>query len=435
MKRLPVRAAAALSLALSFAYAYAVPASSVAVSPAIAESLKPYASASKNCLVALGRAEALASEGKWKSAFMAVDDFDKSNADPFALAMKTSLALRGFVRSETFRSFGLVDLEEGQEIESLRDGEGDYEESPFDPPALADAQAAKGIAAPGILSRVLGDYYYEVLARFSGKWAMSDQDILAKIAALYAKAASAGSYDGTSLMKQAESLVHMNRGEDADAIYRQAVALEPENAALRYSRAMSLVYLDRKAEAFPEIDAAIAAYGESSERINAIALGARTAAQLGDVAREESYFAIADKDYPNIPTSGILRHMVAVEAGDKAAALVAADALVASYGSNPSVVRAMISTWYAAGDSATARDFLQRSIAKGGDDGVLGTLDFYLAILIAQAASSDADKAVALKALDDAKAHFLVSLGPDNEVYGVMDEVRNELQGDPAKAK
>ena len=127
--------------------------------------------------------------------------------------------------------------------------------------------------------------------------------------------------------------------------------------------------------------------------------------------------------------------MVAVEAGDKAAALVAADALVASYGSNPSVVRAMISTWYAAGDSATARDFLQRSIAKGGDDGVLGTLDFYLAILIAQAASSDADKAVALKALDDAKAHFLVSLGPDNEVYGVIDEVRNELQGDPAKAK
>jgi len=40
---------------------------------------------------------------------------------------------------------------------------------------------------------------------------------------------------------------------------------------------------------------------------------------------------------------------------------------------------------------APARDFLQRSIAKGGDDGVLGTLDFYLAILIAQAAPFDSN--------------------------------------------
>ena len=91
--------------------------------------------------------------------------FDKANVDPFALAMKTSLVLRGAVRSDMHRSFGLADLEEGQDLDGLRKGEGDYTPIPFDPPALADEQASHGVAAPGILSKMLGDYYYDVLGR------------------------------------------------------------------------------------------------------------------------------------------------------------------------------------------------------------------------------------------------------------------------------
>ena len=78
---------------------------------------------------------------------------------------------------------------------------------------------------------------------------------------------------------------------------------------------------------------------------NAIALGARTAAELGDDARTQAYFAVADKDYPDNPTPGILRHIIAIAVGNKTAASEAADALVASYGSNPNVVRTLISTW------------------------------------------------------------------------------------------
>jgi hypothetical protein len=139
--------------------------------------------------------------------------------------------------------------------------------------------------------------------------------------------------------------------------------------------------------------------------------------------------------------------MIAVESGKKDAALAAADGLVAAYGSNPNVVHAIISSWYSAGEAATARDFLQRNIAKGGDESTLGSLDFYLAVLLAQGAPSDADKAVALKALGDAESHFKVTLGAENEVYGVIDEIRSSLQpaasqvkpteapADPAKTK
>ncbi len=431
---------AAISLALSCASGPAkkvVPAAPASTTPGVvatadipaevADFLKPYAAATKACRDALIKSATLSSQGKWKSAYQSMDDFDKANSDPYALAMKTSLVLRGAVRSEMHRSFSLADLEEGQDLETLRNSEGEYTTFPFDPQALADAQAASGIAAPGILSKELGDYYSEVLGRFSEQWALSDEEILAKIVENYAKANGAGVFDAASLLNYAETLTRLDRGDDADAIYQQAIALDPRNANLLYSHAMGLSLRGKKQEAMLEIDRAIVAYGEDTARINAIALGARTAAELGDEARTQAYFAIADKDYPDNPTPGILRHIIAIAIGNKAAASDVADALVATYGSNPNVVRTLISTWYSAGGAADARDFLQRNIAKGGNDMTVGTLDFYLAVLIQQDSPIDADKATALSALDDAESRFKIALGPENEVFGAIAEIRSAL--------
>ena len=390
--------------------------------------LKPYADAPQASHDALKKAADLIALGKWKSAFESLDDFDKANVDPFALAMKTTLMLQGAIRTDMHRSFGLVDLEAGQDLESLRNSEGTYEPIAFDPSALADAQAAAGVAAPGILSKVLGDYFYDVLGRFSGQWALSDDDIMAKVVDNYSKAYDAGVYDGASLLKYAESLVKSNRGDESDAVYRKAIRLDMKNANIRYSYAMGLTYRGKKAESLVETDKAIEYYGEAPEKINAIALGARTAAELGDGDKTQAYYAIADKDYPGSPTPGLLRHMVSIESGDDAAAESAAEGLVAAFGSNPSVIRGLISSWYSAGQVEAARDFLVKSIVTGGDDMTVGNLNFYLAVLISQNPPTDEDKETALKALDEAEAHFKTALGPDSEVFSVIAQVRESLQ-------
>jgi tetratricopeptide (TPR) repeat protein len=384
--------------------------------------------ATKACYAVLVKAAQLSAQGKWLSAYQALDDFDTANADPFALAMKTSIVLQGEVRSDMNLSFGLTDLEVGQDLESLRKGEGDYPPLAFDPPSLADAQVSKGVAIPAILSKELGDYYYDVLGRFSGQWALSDDEILGKIAEDYSKAYAAGVYDGASLLNYAESLVKLNRGDESDPVYAKAIELDPKSGNLLYSYAMSLAFRGKKAEALAEDDKALEAYGDDPAKINAIAFGAQTASELGDDARTQSYFAIADKAYAGTPTPGVLRHMVAVDTGNREAAAAAADGLVAGYGSNPSVVRTLVSTWFSAGEGPDARDFLQRNIAKSGDDMTVATMNFYLAVLLSQGAPSDEDKALALVALEEAETRFKVGLGPDNQVYGVIDQLRQELQ-------
>jgi tetratricopeptide (TPR) repeat protein len=447
MKRFAVlaSAAAALALALSCASApakVAAPAPVPAALPAtpaaapaseISAALKPYAAATQAGRAALEKAATLSSQGKWKSAYQALEDFDAADADPFALAMKTSIFLLGAVRSDMNLSFSLVDLEEGQDVETLRNEEGDYTLMDFDPQALADAQAAKGVAAPGILSKELGDYYYDVFARFAGQWAMSDEDILGRIAENYGKAYGAGIFDAASLSNHAETLVRLNRGDDSLPIFRKAIELDPKSAKLLYGYAVSLAFSGKKAEALAELDEAIAAYGDDSDKVGAIALGAKTASELGDDARAQGYFALADAAFPESPTPGVVRHMVAVETGRKGEAILAADGLIAAYGSNPNVVRSLISTWYSAGEAATAREFLERSIAKGGGDMTVATLDFYLAVLLSQDSPSAEDRAAALAALDGAESRFQAALGPDNEVYGIIAEIRASLQS-PAPA-
>lgn len=401
-------------------------------SPAVSDFLKPYALASADCRAELGRAAALVEAGKWLSAFSSLSAFDKEGADPFALAMKIDIALRGAVRTDQDRAFGLVDLEEGQSLEDLRKGPGEYGPLPFDPPSLAAAQAARGVARPGILAKELGDYYCDVIARFSGQWYASDDDVLAKAIEEYGKAYADGVYDGASLQNYAEALVRADRADESEPIYLKAIELEGGNAPLRYSYAMSLVYRNKKAEALPEIDAAIAAYGEDSDRVNAIALGARTATDLGDADKAELYFSLAEKDYPNTATAGILRHMVAVETKNAVVAGSVADSLVASYGSNPNVVRAIVSAWYSAGDIASARSFLERNIAKDGDDMTVGALEFYLAVLLSQGSPSAADKASALAALDAADARLKPALGEgqDDGLFSVIAGMRRSLSPD-----
>jgi hypothetical protein len=81
-----------------------------------------------------------------------------------------------------------------------------------------------------------------------------------------------------------------------------------------------------------------------------------------------------------------------------------------------------------------ARSFLERNIAKGGDDMTIGALEFYLAVLLTQESPTAADKAAALTALDVAEAHLKAAFGEgqDGGVLGVIAGMRRSLAPESA---
>lgn len=411
------------------------PAAPAAAAPTV-DPLADYVGASPACTAALKKASDLKAAGKWRSAFDALMAYDAGNGDPYALAMKIRLCLEGFVDTQQFQAFTLKDLAEGETLEGLRSEGTDAPSITFDPPALSAAIAAKGGKLPAILSRVIGDYYYNAGVEFSGQWIMSDEEAYQKAADAYQAAYAGGSFDGETLQNYGEMLLRLDRAADAAPIFQKSLTLQPTNPTARFNYAICLIRQEDRAGALDQLDQAITLFEDPQAKFQALRLAAHTAAEAGDAARTESYLGKADAMVPiaQAPDAGLLRHEVAVLQKNQSAADAAADALMAHFSSNPGVVRTIISVWYSNGGMTAAQAFLKRSIGKVQDDMSLGTLQFYLAILLAQGTPSDADKAEALAALDQSIAHMKKVLAPDDQFFGVAEQVRAHISPPPAPA-
>ncbi|MDP3179301.1 MAG: hypothetical protein Q8M76_15440, partial [Spirochaetaceae bacterium] len=253
-----------------------------------------YSGASDSALKAIAESSDYIESGKYKSAFEVLVAADPENLDPFVLAAKTRIALVGAVRTDLHLAFAFIDMEEGQSVEELRYSEGEYENLPFDPPALVEALEMNGAAIPGILSRTIAEYYYDILSQYEGQWLIPDEEILEKCADYFGQAFVAQSYDALSLKVYAEVLGRAGRAGDAEPVLREAIALDPFDPAIRYNLALSLLAREMKVEALEAFDGAIEAYGEDPARFDSIALAARTAGELGEVELRERYLASAD---------------------------------------------------------------------------------------------------------------------------------------------
>jgi tetratricopeptide (TPR) repeat protein len=423
----------ALSCIVAFAQADATSntnASPAVVAPAAAavpDPLADYSGAAAACRQALQKAVALRTEGKWRSAYDALAAFDPDNKDPYALAMKTRLCLDGFVQTDQFQSFALKDLAKDQTLDAVRQNGGDAALFAFDPPALAAALSTKGVALPAVLEKVLGDYYYIAQVDFSGHWVMSDDDAYKNSLTQYQAAYAGGVFDADSLQNLGELLMRSGQGAAAAPIFQKSISLNPSNPTARYNYAICLIQQGDRKAALDQLDRAADLFEEPQAKFQTLSLAAHTSADLGDAARTESYIKKIETLDPEGPNAGLLRHEIAVTHKDPASANAAADALMARFAANPGVVRAIVSTWYANDGAVDARAFLERSIAQTQDDKSLGTLQFYLGILLAQGNPKGADQTAALAALDQATAHMKKVLTPDNNFFTVVAQVRAEI--------
>jgi len=389
--------------------------------------LKPFSSASEACRAALAKSVALASDGKWKSAIDALDGFDAQAADPYVLALKTKLLLAGAVDSDALRSFAVIDLEPGQDLETMRISDQDYDLFSFNPVALAEDQAAKGVAAPPILSVTLGDYYYEVLVTSQDMWDISPYEIAAIGAMKYQDAFDGGLFVEESLRRLTELYTGLEMYAEVEPVYRKIIETDPDDPLLHYGLALSLQKRDKLPEMLNELDLTIKAYGDSQDKAGVIALASITAFDLGDKARSEAYLAASDASFAGTSMAGMLRHYVAVNIGDIAATEAVAGKLLDDYGTDFNVARDVVVIWFQNGDPEDLRGFVDQRVAAGGESLTVGNLELLLAMLILQEEMSDQDRAAATAALDDAEKRMKEKLPADDPVFATIDEIRMAL--------
>jgi len=410
--------------------AQSVPAPAPAAAPAAATQAAAspdlYAGASADCRKVLDEAGRLIAEGKWMSAYSALEAFDKDNADPWALALKIEICMRGYVQTKMHRSFSLVDLEPGQTLETLRAGDGQYELFDFDPMAAAQAQEAADVEPPLILTVAIGDYYFSVQDLFSGQWFLSDEEVCTRALACYERAVTAGLSNAETFVQEGILLLRFEQPVEAEALIRKALALDPGYPDAQLNLAIAVGQQGRFDEAYAAVDAALAGYRDADHRYMAYMLGARIAA-TSDRARAEAYLAAAEREFPTDPSPGLFRHMLAIQLGDAEGANAAADAVLDRFSDSPYVVRTILTDWLGNDDLDLAMGFLDRSLVRmSGHDACLGILGFYKALLITEVKGTDG-YAEAAAILDAAEASFHKAYAPDNQVFATVAQLRAQL--------
>jgi hypothetical protein len=102
------------------------------------------------------------------------------------------------------------------------------------------------------------------------------------------------------------------------------------------------------------------------------------------------------------------------------------------FSSNPTVVRSILSAWVNVGELPAAIAFLERNIARYTDDGVLGTLLFYRAVLYVQSDEpSQEERDQALAGLDAAEVHLRKAFAETEQIFEVIASLRAQLLEPP----
>jgi hypothetical protein len=180
------------------------------------------------------------------------------------------------------------------------------------------------------------------------------------------------------------------------------------------------------AEVFPLVDKVLASSEDSEQLNNAYIAAIKAGLAANDKETLAKYVDSFEKKFPEEYVPGLIRHVVAVQLGDKAAADAAADAVTAAFPGNPDVIRSLISTWLSAEDFDSGFSYLDRAIAKDGTDDHMAALYFYRALLLGEKGQTAELMTEALATLAKAEERFKKSYPEGHQVFGMLEELKGQ---------
>jgi tetratricopeptide (TPR) repeat protein len=388
-----------------------------------------FADASERDKEVLGKAEKLASEGKWKSAWTVLSEADPENGNPFLLAEKIRIALDGYAQTTMHLVYGFVDLAEGENLEMLRFGAPDTGDPvDFNPAQITDSLEERGEAIPPVLSLKLGEFYHTVWQNYQGQWLLPDEELLVKGVENYDRALAYDLYSLTSLDQQSGMLIALQRYDGAEKILAKALGLSPDNNTLILRLAEVYYSVGRTEEVYPLADKVIASAADDNELNDGYIIAIRAGLSALDEGKLAKYIDGLEASFPGDYTPGLVRHLVAVQLGNSEAADAAADKVTETFLGNPDVVRSLLSTWLSANDPDSGFRYLERAIAKGGADDAMASFYFYRAMLKGEVAASPEDLQQAILDLETAKGYFINSYPEGHEIFSLLEEIKAEWE-------
>lgn len=372
----------------------------LAVCAAVAFAQKsPYDTADAATKNLLEQADALIAKGQYESAFKLV--FSESNE--YLIAKTTDICINYFAQSIAHQMFALKDLENGETLYDLRMGEGKYNMYMFDPvKIIADYQKSNG--EKPILNYALGLYYESVFRGYSGRWLISDDEIIANTITYLQKAYDKNCYDGWSLSVLAEAYSRANDLSNAKKIFEKKVSAGYDLTSTDYFNFGAICYYTQDFQsAIKYLDKAILGYaGQPQYQTDAYLLFIKSCIESGDYKKAEKYIAECKSNLPQdyrIILSGVTLH---AKQKNQNKLLNAAKELYAMAPENPSAPQMVLREYFDGGVEKWLPEFFDSCLKDYDSIGARQNLFYHYAYVLHEMGQTDKASVMA----KNAKAEF-----------------------------
>ena len=231
---------------------------------------------------------------KYESAYNILDNFDPNNGSPNIVLLKEDIALNYFVSSIMHQSFGFVDLEKGQNISDFRGKEGSFGMKMFVINKVLDSLIT---IYPNNckLYKGLGDYYYQVQIKYSGRWLKEDSVLFELMDKNFSKAIEGNCGDYMSYFVKGYISVVKEKYKDCIPYFMKSLTLNKDFSSSYYNIAYSYLNLENRDS--------VLKYAKNSFDIDSVAVFKSDAARMmgqvySDMLNGEKaifYYELADK--------------------------------------------------------------------------------------------------------------------------------------------
>lgn len=383
----------------------------------------------------IAKAEELAWDGRWLSAWRLLEQADPKNRDPYILAQKIRIALEGNSWTDSYRAFSFYDTPADGDVDNARAG-GTIDEELFDfnPVAAVQNLLNRRVDIPPVLALALGEFYYHIYNYSSDSWDLAPDEMLAEGLRWFDLANEQYIVvDTTSVMHYSELLMEEGRYADAVAILSDQVEWEPDEPSLRLMLVDALVQNGQVDQAFGHLDTLIASAESKQEALDYYKKAIQFAFLNRNNISLERYLSALEKEYPDDWFGPAVRHKLAVKAGDKSRAQKIAQDIVKRF--PPSVdteaLESILVNWLESpAGPADGLSFLDSSIlASKGRPRDLGIFYFYRALyryyMVENDPASKARDAAIQRSLDDLDSaeKYLRQVGEPEE--GLLESIKS----------
>jgi len=333
----------------------------------------PWESADKETKSVLVRVDSMISQGQYKSAYDELEKVGEKNS--FILAKQAEICINFYAQSISHRFFGLTDLKKGQTLDDVRKFGGNFSLVAFDPEEnFKDRIPGKD---SGILYLEQGNYYFDVLQRYSGSWKIADSEIVNRIIDSYENAFRQNIITESSLNNYANTQLQQKQFSKAAEKLIQLTSMSPKNGDYQYNLAYAFLLTGKYESALERAKLAASLYKNNSYVFDSYLLASDADSNLNRVDDALMYLQKADQLIPGDYRIPMKKNKLLVEANRISEAADAGIQLFSMAPDNPAAGQMLLRNYEASSHGVQLLDLFQVLAGKySANSAVLANIYF-----------------------------------------------------------